>query len=330
MMATSMRAAARRGADSTLVCIGNLTIDEAVHDSLLADSETAVARPEAASAPRDRLRSAPAMGGDAAYAALAARLHLADVRMLAPIGTDLPSSFFSTLRAAGIRTDDLPHRNLPTVRNIIDYFADGTRRWNMLCSEADFDALSVYPADVPAWALEADAILISAMSLESQLALTPWLRANSEARLYLDLQEDYLVGARDALFGIIAECDVFLPSEVEAVALAQTDDLITAGRLFQSLGPDTVVIKRAERGSLVFDGSSLTEVATDHVEPVDSTGAGDAFCGAFAAVHCQTGDAVEAARAGAAAARIAITAFGIEALAAATTDHVSHERADAR
>ncbi|RFA18167.1 carbohydrate kinase family protein [Subtercola boreus] len=321
--------APRAGGGSSLVCVGNLTIDEAVHDApAAAPAAVTVAATRATAAPALaplRVRSAPAMGGDAAYAALAARLHLADIRMLAPIGTDLPDSFLRTLRAAGVSADDLPERSAPTVRNVIDYFADGTRRWTMLTSEADFDTLSVYPADVPASALTADGILVSAMSLESQLALTPWLRAHSDATIYLDLQEDYLVGTRDALFGIVAACDVFLPSEVEAVALAGTTDLLAAGRLFQSLGPATVVIKRAENGCLVFDGDGVTEVGTTRVNPVDSTGAGDAFCGAFAARHLQTADAVAAAHAGAAAAAIAIGDFGIDALAAAAVEHVSRE-----
>jgi ribokinase len=288
--------------EPTLVCIGNLTIDEAVHNGE---------------------RTEPAMGGDAAYAALAARLHLSDVRMFAPVGDDLPATLLELLDATGIRADGLPERELPTVRNIIDYRADGSRVWTMLASEEDFDTLSVYPVDVPPSVLEADGILISAMSLESQLALTPWLRANSDATIYLDLQEDYLVGTRDALFGIIAECDVFMPSEVEAVALAETTDLVAAAQLFASLGPTTVVIKLAERGCLVLDGDIVTEVPTATVAALDSTGAGDAFCGAFAAVHLRTADPIKAAQAGAAAARIAISAYGIAGIAAAAIEKVA-------
>jgi ribokinase len=290
---------------ASLVCVGNLTIDEAVHGGL---------------------RSAPAMGGDAAYAALAARLYLDDVRMLAPVGNDLPAGILDSLRAAGIRVDELPQRELPTVRNIIDYFADGTRRWTMLSSEDDFDALSIHPADVPAGALATDGIALLAMSLESQLELTPWLHENSRATLYLDLQEDYLDGNREALLGMIAASDVFLPSEIEATKLAGTTDLEAAARLFQSHGPRIVVIKRAEKGSLVLDGDGLTEVASERTDAVDSTGAGDAFCGAFAAVHLTTGDAVEAARAGSAAARVAIGAFGINGLLAANTERIEVSR----
>jgi ribokinase len=55
-------------------------------------------------------------------------------------------------------------------------------------------------------------------------------------------------------------------------------------------------------------------VPVDPVDPVDSTGAGDAFCGAFAAVHLMTGDALHAARVAGEAARIAISKFGIAGL----------------
>ena len=53
---------------------------------------------------------------------------------------------------------------------------------------------------------------------------------------------------------------------------------------------------------------------TEVVEPVDSTGAGDAFCGAFAAEHLRSDDPYAAARAGAEAARIAVSAPGIGGL----------------
>ncbi len=277
----------------SLVCVGNLTIDEAVHGGT---------------------RSEPAIGGDAAYAALAARLVIDDVRMLAPVGNDFPAPILDSLRARGVRAEELPSRDIATVRNIVTYHADGSRTWEMLSSEAEFDALSVYPSDVPVDLLACDGMMLSAMSLESQLALTPWLRANTTATLYLDLQEDYLEGNREELFGIIAACDVFLPSEIEAVTLAGTTDLAAAARLFQALGPSIVVIKRAENGSIVLDGETLTEVPAETVLPLDSTGAGDAYCGAFAATHVLTDDAVEAARAGSRAARVAIGAFGITGL----------------
>ena len=55
------------------------------------------------------------------------------------------------------------------------------------------------------------------------------------------------------------------------------------------------------------DDPEPRSVPTDVVDAVDSTGAGDAFCGAFAAEHLRSGDPYAAARAGGAAARIAVS-----------------------
>lgn len=277
----------------TLVCVGNLTLDEARYDSGPGVS---------------------ALGGDAAYASLAARLFLDRVTMLAPVGYDVPAVLLTGLKSAGVRAVDLPARERATVRNVITYHRDGSRTWDMQSTEEDFDVLSVYPSDVPVSALGAEGLLLSAMSLRSQVTLTPWLRKNSTATLYLDLQEDYVKGNRDALEAMIACCDVFLPSEIEATTLSGTSDLTEAARIFRALGPRTVVVKRAEHGSLVLDGDTLTHVPTKVTAAKDSTGAGDAFCGAFAAVHLLTGDAPLAASAGARAARVAISEFGLDGL----------------
>lgn len=294
----------------TLYCVGNLTIDQVM---------------------RNGIDSGWAMGGDAAYAALAARLLLDDVRMLAPVGHDLPSSLLGELSAAGVRTGDLRRRDLPTVRNIIHYADDGSRKWDMQCSEAEFDRLSVYPVDVPADALDADGIVLLAMSLSAQLALTPWLRAHATGQLYLDVQEDYLQGNRDALFRMISCCDVFLPSEIEAVTLTGQADLAKAAETFRALGPRTVVITLAERGVLLLtDDAPAAEIGVGRIDAVDSTGAGDAFAGAFAAVHVVTGNCVAAIDAGAHAARIAIASPGISGLLSAATDGGAPHTAAAR
>lgn len=280
-----------------LVCIGNLTVDESI-------------QPDG--------RRTEALGGDAVFAVLAARLAGGDATWLAPLGNDLPTGMAAALRGAGLSLDQ-PRRDRPTVRNVIHYDADGGRRWEMQCSEDDFDCLSVYPGDVRPDVLGARALVLLAMSLGAQLALTPWLRAHSGAQLYLDLQEDYVTGNERELAEIVAVCDVFLPSEVEATRLARTGDLETAARRFAASGPRVVVIKRAGRGCLVLDAGRFTEVPAEVTTAVDPTGAGDAFCGAFAAAHLATGDAVSAARTASRVAALAIGAPGVTALLAAGT-----------
>jgi sugar/nucleoside kinase (ribokinase family) len=278
-----------------LICIGNITVDESVQ-------------------PNGTRREA--LGGDAIFAVLAARYAGGDAGWLAPFGNDLPETLVAELCAAGLDTAGLPDRDLPSVRNVVTYHAAGGRTWDLVAGDDHFDQMSVYPADVPDRYLACDGLLVLAMSVRSQLALTPWLRANSAAAIYLDLEEDGVVGHEAELLDIVASCDVFLPSEVEARRLSGSDDMEVAARRFSRLGPSCVVIKRAERGCLVLENGVLTEVATTPVVALDPTGAGDAFCGAFAAAHLEFGDAVAAARIAAGAARVAIGGYGVEALLA--------------
>ena len=292
---------------SSLVCIGNLTIDEAVSPA------------------GERVES---VGGDALFAALAARVSGGNPTILAPLGNDAMPALLAAIRSAGTDPTALPRRDLPTVRNVVRYDEAGGRVWDLVLGDAHFEELSVHPADVSDAVLAAPGLLLCGMALHAQLELSAWLRARTPATVYFDPQEDYIAGHEAALLDAVRACDVFLPSEIEAITLAGTAELNAAAETFLGLGPQVVVIKLAAAGCLVATSErpEPTVVSADVVEPVDSTGAGDAFCGAFAAEHLRSGDPYAAAAAGAAAARIAVGAPGIGGLLAAVTNSAGMAR----
>lgn len=90
------------------------------------------------------------------------------------------------------------------------------------------------------------------------------------------------------LFDLMATVDVLVPNTIELAQLTGTetgpdnsvDDLVAMAR---QLPVDTVVITRGADGALVIDPASHIEVPAPPVLPLDTTGAGDAFCGALAA-----------------------------------------------
>lgn len=281
-----------------LACIGNLTIDEAVLPGGM------------------RMQS---VGGDALFAVLAARIAGAETILCAPLGCDVTPELQEALQVAGADPQTLPRRRQATIRNVVRYDELGGRTWELVYGEEHFELMSVHPADVGDAVLAADGVLVSGMALHSQLELAHWLRAHTAAVIYFDPQEDYIAGNEAALHRAIGACDVFLPSEVEAAALAGTTDPAAAAAFFLTLGPGTVVIKRAEAGALVVTRElpQPVIVPAEVVDSADSTGAGDAFCGAFAAEHLHSADAYAAARVGAAAARAAVSARGVTGLLAA-------------
>lgn len=284
-----------------LVCLGNFTIDDVV----LPDG-----------------REKPGcMGGDALYATLGARLWNPSCELVAPVGNDFPAGISTRMREAGLAENGMPHRHLPTLHNRVEYFADGTRRWTLYATEEEFDELSPRPIDIPASYRDAGAFMILAMTLSAQKDLVADLRTNTKAIVALDPQEDYIKGNEDAIRALVSQTDIFMPSAEEVKRLLGTDDWDVAARTLAALGPQVVVVKLGAEGSLIYDRrrDAQFRVPAFPVENVvDTTGAGDSFCGAFMARYLQDPTRPEeAARAGAVAASFAVEGYGVDPLFAA-------------
>jgi len=289
-----------------LICLGNLTVDDVyLPDGSLVPSST---------------------GGDALYAALGARLWEPRVQMVAPIGNNLPQRTEQAIAAAGFRFDGMPIRDLPTLHNQVHYHKDGTRRWKFLFPEENFYKLSPTPEDIPAEYLNAKAFLLLAMALEAQEALIPFLRRKTNAIIALDTQEDYVAGNEARVLALLKDVDIFMPSTSETFDLLGHRDWLKAAKDFAQRGPRIVVIKQGAHGSLIFDrqsGHSFSQPPAP-VEVVDTTGAGDAYCGGFVAGFLQQeADLTFAAQAGAVSASYAIASFGMDALNAADVKEAS-------
>ena len=96
---------------------------------------------------------------------------------------------------------------------------------------------------------------------------------------------------------------IVVPNQHERAQLGGTD------RLF-SLGVELVITTMGGDGVEIVTPGSRTTVPPFAVEPVDTTGAGDAFCGAFAAALAAGASTDEAVRFGAAAGALATTRAG--------------------
>ncbi|MDF3606787.1 ribokinase [Paracoccus sp. DMF-8] len=82
----------------------------------------------------------------------------------------------------------------------------------------------------------------------------------------------------------------FCPNETELALLTglpteTEDDITAAARALIARGIENVVVTLGARGARLVTGDSVTRIAPVPVTPVDTTGAGDAFIGAFAHFH---------------------------------------------
>jgi ribokinase len=86
-------------------------------------------------------------------------------------------------------------------------------------------------------------------------------------------------------------------------------------------GATTLVVTLGAKGALLRDAEGSRVFPALNVDVVDTTGAGDAFCGAYAAVLAASRDSVQAAICANAAAGLACTALGAQT-ALPTADQV--------
>ena len=100
------------------------------------------------------------------------------------------------------------------------------------------------------------------------------------------------------------------PNRDEAALLAGTTDPVDAARRLTAHYPTVVVTLDGDGCVVAHRGADPVAVPADRVEPVDTTGAGDAFAAGFLHRWLAGADAIEAAREGCRLARDAVVRLG--------------------
>ncbi|MCW1917617.1 ribokinase [Rhodobacter sp. KR11] len=116
--------------------------------------------------------------------------------------------------------------------------------------------------------------------------------------------------------GMLGFCDYVTPNESEAEALTglpvtSVAEAKVAARRLRELGAGAAIITLGDKGALFHDGTRTVHIPPFKAGPVvETTGAGDAFNGGFAAALAEGQDPVEACRFGSATAGISVTRPG--------------------
>ncbi len=109
--------------------------------------------------------------------------------------------------------------------------------------------------------------------------------------------------------------DLITPNESEAAAIApgaSEDPVDAAAAVAEALDAPAVLLTLGGKGALLWDQGATTRYEVHPVTVVDTVGAGDATCGALAAVWAGGASLAEAARVGNAAGALAVTVAGAE------------------
>lgn len=279
-------------------------------------------------------------GGNATFAAVGARLwsQPGQVGILAKNGPDFPDGWLAQLEGHGIDTGCvIPVDEAVDQRTFFSHFADGSRdegnpvsHYRALglplpdglrgysqpsadAQEASYRPLRIDGAEVAGGCWPGQALHCSPIEWGTTLSCITAARRAGTPQITLD--PGLWIGQRSLaeISELLRLCNAFLPSEAEArLLLGLTASRQEMARRLGEAGAPVVVLKLGAEGSLVYqrEHNSFTSIPAAPARVLDVTGAGDAFCGAFAVGLSQTGDPIRSAQWGAVAASFVIEGFG--------------------
>lgn len=243
-------------------------------------------------------------GGKGANQAVCAAKLGGDVLFLGKIGDDLFGEKLSRgLKEDGVRLDRLlVAGDAPTGTALIAVDGNGENEIIVVPGSN----MELLPADVRRARPAFDAVRVLLLQLEIPLATVTAAAEIAHARGAVVVLNP--APARPLPPKLLALVDYLTPNETE---LGQLSGLpvtgipaaVRAARALLARGVKNVVVTLGEQGALFVDGTSSRRFPARRVNPVDTTGAGDAFNGALALAIADgrpVGDAIPFANAAAA------------------------------
>jgi ribokinase len=216
-----------------------------------------------------------APGGKGLNQAVAAARAGASVSFRAPVGEDAEAAYLAAvLSREPLAERDLLAKPLPTDQSIVMVAEDGENSIVSLCGCADAltadeaagFASSVGPRD---WLL-----------LQGNLTHAATLAAMRAARGRVMLNAAPL---RWPAVPLLPHCAVLVVNRVEAEAMSGMADPDAAATWLRAQGGAVVLVTLGAAGCMWADASGLSRRPAALVHPVDTSGAGDTFCGVLVA-----------------------------------------------
>jgi sugar/nucleoside kinase (ribokinase family) len=252
------------------------------------------------------------LGGNGAGSAYAAARMGVPAKLAGAVGDDPAGAFITgRLRSAGVDVSQLRVLDGTATAATVGMVHPGGERLFFhdlgACGRFQADNISFAPEVLSGCSFFHYASIFCLPKLRTQAREV--LERARQAGLRTSLDVDWDTSGRwlDDLGPLCPLLEILFLNAQEAQMLCGLEEPEAVGLFFLDRGVKTVVLKMGEQGCAVFTPNDEFRMPAYKVEAVDTTGAGDCFCGGFLAGLCRGFDLRESARLG-----NAVAAHGIQ------------------
>lgn len=239
------------------------------------------------------------LGGSATYFSLATTI-FAKVKLVGVVGMDFPNEYLQLLKKRGVDLTGLQRIEGKTFRWKGEYHYDLNEAITL---ETQLNVLEKFSPEIPRDYQDSKFVFLANIDPEWQLRILEQIK--SPRLVVADTMNFWIERKKDALLKVLKKIDLAILNDAEARQLTSEPNLINAGKKILSLGPQRVIIKKGEHGSLMIskrlDHSQTNKTYGEELSPpkaeflisifsapayplesiFDPTGAGDSFAGGF-------------------------------------------------
>lgn len=219
------------------------------------------------------------LGGSATYFSLATTI-FTPVKLVGVVGVDFPNEHILCLKKRGIDLEGLQQIEGETFRWKGEYHYDLNEAITL---NTQLNVLEKFSPEIPSSYQDAEFVFLANIDPELQLKVLEQLV--SPKLVVADTMNFWIERKKDALLKVFKKIDISILNDAEARELTQEPNLINAAKKILSLGPNRVIIKKGEHGSLMISKKDelATSIFSAPAYPLESifdpTGAGDSFAG---------------------------------------------------
>ena len=220
------------------------------------------------------------IGGAGTYIGIASSLLTNNLAIVSIIGEDFPEKEIKFLNERGINTD-----MIEKVTGGKTFYWKGKYHENMINRDTITTELNVLekfnPVLNPVFS-SSEIVLLGNLHPAVQNAVINQ-STNPNRFIIMDTMNFWMDNTLDELLSVIKKVNLVIINDEEAQQLTGEKNIFNAGEKILKMGPEKVIIKKGEHGSIYLDAQNKYMLPAFPVEKlVDPTGAGDSFAGGIA------------------------------------------------